>query len=46
VTGQYFYKCRPTTLSALALDDRAASALWQCSAALGGVKEYQTRSLE
>ena len=36
VTGQYFYKCRPTTPSAPALDDRAALALWERSAASGG----------
>jgi retinol dehydrogenase 12 len=34
VTGQYFYKGRPTTPSAPALDDRAALALWERSAAL------------
>jgi hypothetical protein len=34
VTGKYFYKCRPTTPSAPALDDRAALALWERSAAL------------
>jgi NAD(P)-dependent dehydrogenase (short-subunit alcohol dehydrogenase family) len=39
VTGQYFYKCRPTTPSAPALDDRAALALWERSAALAGIKE-------
>jgi hypothetical protein len=39
VTGKFFYKCRPTTPSALALDDRAALALWQRSAALAGMKE-------
>ena len=39
VTGQYFYKCRPTTPSAPALDDRAALALWERSAALADVKE-------
>ena len=39
VTGKYFYKCRPTTPSAPALDDRAALALWERSAALAGVKE-------
>jgi len=39
VTGKYFYKCRPTAPSALALDDRAALALWQRSAALAGMKE-------
>jgi NAD(P)-dependent dehydrogenase (short-subunit alcohol dehydrogenase family) len=39
VTGQYFYKCRPTTPSAPALDDRAALALWERSAALADIKE-------
>ena len=39
VTGKYFYKCRPTNPSAPALDDRAALALWQRSAALAGMKE-------
>jgi retinol dehydrogenase 12 len=39
VTVQYFYKCHPTTPSAAALDDRAALALWQRSAALAGIKE-------
>jgi retinol dehydrogenase 12 len=39
VTGQYFYKCRPTTPSAPALDDRAALALWERSAALANIKE-------
>jgi NAD(P)-dependent dehydrogenase (short-subunit alcohol dehydrogenase family) len=39
VTGKYFYKCHPTTLSVPALDDRAALALWQRSAALAGMKE-------
>jgi retinol dehydrogenase 12 len=39
VTGQYFYKCRPTTPSAPALDDRAALALLERSAALADVKE-------
>jgi hypothetical protein len=34
VTGKYFYKCRPTTPSAPALDDRAALALWERSAVL------------
>jgi NAD(P)-dependent dehydrogenase (short-subunit alcohol dehydrogenase family) len=38
VTGQYFYKCRPTTPSAPALDDRAALALWERSAALADIK--------
>ena len=36
VTGKYFYKCRPTTPSAPALDDRAALALWERSAVLAG----------
>jgi NAD(P)-dependent dehydrogenase (short-subunit alcohol dehydrogenase family) len=39
VTGQYFYKCRPTTPSTAALDDRAALALWERSAALADIKE-------
>src|SRR5207245_567492 len=39
VTGKYFYKGRPTTPSAPALDDRAALALWERSAALTGMKE-------
>jgi hypothetical protein len=39
VTGKYFYKCRPSTPSVPALDDRAALALWERSAALAGVKE-------
>jgi len=39
VAGKYFYKYRPTNPSALALDDRAALALWQCSAALAGMEE-------
>ena len=39
VTGKYFHKCRPTTPSTPALDDRAALALWQRSAALAGLKE-------
>jgi len=39
MTGKYFYKCRPTNPSALVLDDRAALALWQRSAALAGMEE-------
>jgi NAD(P)-dependent dehydrogenase (short-subunit alcohol dehydrogenase family) len=39
VTGKYFYKCRPTTPSTAALDDRAALALWERSAALADIKE-------
>jgi NAD(P)-dependent dehydrogenase (short-subunit alcohol dehydrogenase family) len=39
VTGQYFYKCRPTTPSAPALDDRAALALWERSGTLADMKE-------
>jgi NAD(P)-dependent dehydrogenase (short-subunit alcohol dehydrogenase family) len=39
VAGKYFYKCRPTNPSAPALDDRAALALWQRSAALAGMEE-------
>jgi NAD(P)-dependent dehydrogenase (short-subunit alcohol dehydrogenase family) len=37
VTGKYFYKRRPTTPSPAALDDRAALALWERSAALAGI---------
>ena len=39
VSGQYFYKCRPITPSAPALDDRVALALWERSAALAAMKE-------
>jgi NAD(P)-dependent dehydrogenase (short-subunit alcohol dehydrogenase family) len=39
VSGKYFYKCRPTTPSAAALDDRAALALWERSAALADMRE-------
>jgi NAD(P)-dependent dehydrogenase (short-subunit alcohol dehydrogenase family) len=39
VSGKYFFKCRPTTPSAPALNDRAALALWERSAVLAGVKE-------
>ena len=39
VAGTYFYKCRPSNPSAPALDDRAALALWQRSAALAGMEE-------
>jgi len=38
VSGKYFYKCRATTLSAAAEDDQAASALWERSVELAGVK--------
>jgi hypothetical protein len=37
VTGKYFYKRRQTTPSPPALDDRAALALWERSAALAGI---------
>jgi NAD(P)-dependent dehydrogenase (short-subunit alcohol dehydrogenase family) len=37
VTGRYFYKCRPTDPSPEAMDDHAASVLWERSAALAGV---------
>jgi NAD(P)-dependent dehydrogenase (short-subunit alcohol dehydrogenase family) len=46
VTGQYFYKCRPTTPSAPALDDRAALTLWERSAALAGIKGIRARVIE
>jgi len=39
VTGKYFYKCRPTTPSAPALDDRTALGLLERSVALAGMKE-------
>ena len=38
-TGQYFYKCRRTTPSLSARDDRLALMLWQRSAALAGMAE-------
>ena len=38
-TGQYFYESIPAIPSRAAQDDRAASLLWQRSAALAGVKE-------
>jgi NAD(P)-dependent dehydrogenase (short-subunit alcohol dehydrogenase family) len=38
-TGLYFYKCQPTTPSAAAQDDRAASELWRRSTALAGLSE-------
>jgi NAD(P)-dependent dehydrogenase (short-subunit alcohol dehydrogenase family) len=36
-TGKYFDECRVTTPSLPARDDRAASLLWDCSAALAGM---------
>src|SRR5262245_7136281 len=39
ITGQYFYKCLPTTPSAAARDDRSALLLWQRSAILAGNTE-------
>jgi NAD(P)-dependent dehydrogenase (short-subunit alcohol dehydrogenase family) len=39
LTGKYFYKCRPTTPSTAASDDRAALALWERSAALADIKQ-------
>jgi hypothetical protein len=38
-TGQYFYRCLPTTPSSLAQDDAAALELWHRSAALAGMNE-------
>ena len=38
-TGQYFYRRRPAKTSAAAQDDRAASTLWQRSAALAGIED-------
>jgi len=38
LTGQYFCECRPAKPAPAALDDRAASLLWERSAALAGAK--------
>ena len=38
-TGQYFYRCLPTTPSSLAQDDVTALELWHRSAALAGMSE-------
>lgn len=38
-TGEYFYKCAPTTPSPSAQDDRSASELWRRSAALAGIND-------
>jgi NAD(P)-dependent dehydrogenase (short-subunit alcohol dehydrogenase family) len=38
-TGQYFYRCLPTTPSSFAQDDVAALELWHRSAALAGMSE-------
>ena len=38
-TGQYYYKCLPTTPSSWAQDDRSALLLWQRSAALAGTRD-------
>jgi len=38
LTGQYFCECRPTKPAPAALDDRAASLLWERSAALASAK--------
>jgi NAD(P)-dependent dehydrogenase (short-subunit alcohol dehydrogenase family) len=38
VSGKYFYKCRATTPSSAAEDDQAASALWERSVELAGMK--------
>jgi NAD(P)-dependent dehydrogenase (short-subunit alcohol dehydrogenase family) len=37
-TGEYFYECRPIKPSRAAQDDRAASLLWESSAAIAGIK--------
>jgi retinol dehydrogenase 12 len=37
ISGKYFYKCRATTPSPAALDDRAASLLWERSAQLAAM---------
>jgi retinol dehydrogenase-12 len=39
-TGQYFYKCLPTTPSLAAQDDQAALLLWLRSATMAGMKEW------
>jgi len=40
ITGQDYYKCRPTTPSAAAArDDRSALLPWRHSAVLAGMKE-------
>ena len=38
ISGKYFYKCRATTPSTAAQDDRAASLLWERSAQLAGIQ--------
>jgi NAD(P)-dependent dehydrogenase (short-subunit alcohol dehydrogenase family) len=38
LTGQYFCECRPAKPAAAALDDRAASLLWERSAAIADAK--------
>jgi NAD(P)-dependent dehydrogenase (short-subunit alcohol dehydrogenase family) len=38
LTGQYFFECHPVKPARAALDDRAASLLWERSAALAGTK--------
>jgi len=38
VSGKYFYKCRATSPSPAAGDDQTASALWERSVELAGVK--------
>jgi NAD(P)-dependent dehydrogenase (short-subunit alcohol dehydrogenase family) len=37
-TGEYFFECRPIKPSPAAQDDRAASLLWESSAAMAGMK--------
>jgi len=39
VTGQYFYKCRPDSMSAEAADDSVARGLWSESARVSGIPE-------
>jgi len=39
MTGKYFEECRETIPSLPARDDRAASLLWERSAALAGIDE-------
>jgi NAD(P)-dependent dehydrogenase (short-subunit alcohol dehydrogenase family) len=37
ISGKYFYKCRTTTPSPAAQDDRTAAVLWERSAQLAGI---------
>ena len=41
ISGRYFVDCKVTAPSPLALDDRAASVLWERTAALAGMQPYR-----